>query len=98
HGLPGTAAHDRAAAARPGGKSSGYWGDSGPPGPADHATTRGRAMAQKVVNPYQQGGITVRKTRVRGLFFLPAVETRAPKVWQPQVDIYHAGEGWVVKM
>jgi len=40
----------------------------------------------------------VRKTRVRGLFFLPAVETRAPKVWQPQVDIYHTRAGWVVKM
>jgi HSP20 family protein len=40
----------------------------------------------------------VRKLRVRALFFLPAVETRTPKVWQPHVDIYHAPEGWVVKM
>jgi HSP20 family protein len=40
----------------------------------------------------------VRKLRVRGLFFLPAVETRAARVWQPLVDIYRAPEGWVVKM
>ena len=40
----------------------------------------------------------MRKLSVRALFFLPAIETRAPKVWQPYVDIYHAPEGWVVKM
>ena len=40
----------------------------------------------------------MRKSRVRSLFFLPALEARAPAVWQPQVDIYRAREGWVVKM
>jgi HSP20 family protein len=40
----------------------------------------------------------VRKRRVRALFFLPAVEARAPKVWQPHADIYRTREGWVVKM
>ena len=40
----------------------------------------------------------MRKPRVRSLFFLPAPEARVPAVWQPQVDIYRAREGWVVKM
>ena len=40
----------------------------------------------------------MRKPRVRSPFFLPALEARAPTVWQPQVDIYRAQEGWVVKM
>jgi HSP20 family protein len=40
----------------------------------------------------------VRKSRVWSLFFLPAVESRTPLVWQPQVDVYRAPEGWVVKM
>jgi len=40
----------------------------------------------------------VRKSRARSPFFLPAIEARTPAVWQPQVDIYHAREGWVVKM
>ena len=40
----------------------------------------------------------MRKPRVRSPFFLPALEARTPAVWQPQVDIYHAREGWVVKM
>jgi HSP20 family protein len=42
--------------------------------------------------------MTVRKSRIWSLFFLPAVETRIPFVWQPQVDVYRAPEGWVVKM
>jgi HSP20 family protein len=29
---------------------------------------------------------------------LPALEARAPAVWQPQVDIYRAREGWIIKM
>lgn len=40
----------------------------------------------------------MRKFRARSLFFLPAVEDKHPAVWQPQVDIYHARGGWVVKM
>jgi HSP20 family protein len=40
----------------------------------------------------------VRKPRARSPFFLPAIEARTPVVWQPQVDIYRAREGWVVKM
>ena len=40
----------------------------------------------------------MRKSRVWSLFFLPALEARAPAVWQPQVDIYRAREGWAVKM
>jgi HSP20 family protein len=40
----------------------------------------------------------VRKPRTRSPFFLPALEARTPAVWQPQVDIYRAREGWVVKM
>jgi HSP20 family protein len=40
----------------------------------------------------------MRKLRARALFFLPTVEGRSPLVWQPQVDIYRAPKGWVVKM
>ena len=40
----------------------------------------------------------MRKLRVQSLFWLPAVEARTPLVWQPQVDIYRAPAGWVVKM
>jgi HSP20 family protein len=40
----------------------------------------------------------MRKPRARALFFLPAVESRSSLVWQPQVDIYRAQEGWVIKM
>jgi HSP20 family protein len=40
----------------------------------------------------------VRKPRVRSPFFLPAIEARTPAVWQPQVDIYRARDGWIVKM
>jgi HSP20 family protein len=40
----------------------------------------------------------VRKSRARALFFLPAVETRTPGIWQPQVDIYRTRDGWVVKV
>jgi HSP20 family protein len=42
--------------------------------------------------------MTVRKSRIWSCFFLPAVEARALLVWQPQVDVYRAPEGWVVKM
>ena len=40
----------------------------------------------------------MRPSRVRSLFFLPAVEARTPQVWQPQVDIYRSQQGWIVKM
>jgi HSP20 family protein len=40
----------------------------------------------------------MRKIRARALFFLPAVESKLPLAWQPQVDIYRTPEGWVVKM
>jgi HSP20 family protein len=40
----------------------------------------------------------VRKPRAWSPFFLPALEARTPAVWQPQVDIYRAREGWVIKM
>ena len=40
----------------------------------------------------------MRKPRARSPFFLPALEARSPVAWQPQVDIYRAREGWVVKM
>jgi HSP20 family protein len=38
------------------------------------------------------------KRRARSPFFLPAAESRTPLVWQPQVDIYRAPEGWIIKM
>ncbi len=40
----------------------------------------------------------MRKPRARSPFFLPALEARTPAVWQPQVDIYRAREGWIIKM
>lgn len=40
----------------------------------------------------------MRRRRTQSPFFLPAAETRTPLVWQPQVDIYHAPAGWVIKM
>jgi len=40
----------------------------------------------------------VRKPRARSLFFLPAVEARTSLVWQPQMDIYRAPAGWVIKV
>jgi len=40
----------------------------------------------------------LRKPRISSLFFRPVLEARTPAVWQPQADIYHARDGWVVKM
>jgi len=40
----------------------------------------------------------VREIRLRSLFFPPAALPRATMAWQPQVDIYRAGDGWVIKL
>jgi HSP20 family protein len=45
-----------------------------------------------------RGDLTVRETRLRSLFFLPAALPRATMAWQPQVDIYRSGDGWVIKL
>jgi HSP20 family protein len=42
--------------------------------------------------------MTVRETRLRSLFFLPAALLKSSMVWQPQVDIYRSRDGWVVKL
>jgi HSP20 family protein len=45
-----------------------------------------------------RGDLTVREIRLRSLFFLPAALPRATMAWQPQVDIYRSGDGWVIKL
>ena len=45
-----------------------------------------------------RGDPTVRATRLRSLFFLPAALPRATMAWQPQVDIYRSRDGWIVKL
>jgi HSP20 family protein len=63
----------------------------------DYDSDSGARGLSAVVVPSAEG-IPVRKPRIRSCFFLPAVEARASTVWQPQVDIYRAPEGWVIKM
>lgn len=40
----------------------------------------------------------MRKARTRSLFFPPAMGASAITAWQPLADVYHAREGWVIKM